>query len=84
MAGNGIYMWENIPDARRHSRTGTETFLVAGVFFTHVYTDSSQPFPDRNYRSHDSFRGDFQGTRYYMVKKNKYITGIHFIGGINP
>lgn len=85
IAGYGIYLWENIPDARNYSQSGNETFLAADVYFINVYQSLSHPFPTKKeYNEYDTFRGSFQNTRYYMVKHNAQIERLHFIGGIRP
>lgn len=85
IAGYGIYFWENIPDARNHSNTGKETFLAADVYFVKVYQSLKHPFPNKQeYNEFDTFRGNFQNTRYYMVKHNAQIEHLHFIGGMRP
>ena len=79
IAGKGRYFWENIPDARTYSMTGTETFLVADVYFPNCY-ENRKSFPhNHHYKQHDTFWGDFENTHYYMVKYNDQIERIHYI-----
>lgn len=84
IAGEGIYLWENIPDAQRFAQHGAETFLVADVYFPNCFENFNQ-MPSHNDRDkYSTFRGNYQGTHYYMVKNIDQIERIHFIGGIRP
>ena len=83
IAGNGFYLWENIPDARKYSKKGFETFLAADVHFPYCY--ESNKLPNQNdYKNYKSFRGNFHDTHFYMVKNPYYIKNIHYISGIRP
>lgn len=86
IAGNGYYLWENIPDARKYQingDNGAETFLVADVHFPYCY--QSQSFPNKSdYYNYKTFRGDYQDTHYYMVKNPYYIVHIKYIAGTLP
>lgn len=84
IAGYGYYLWENIPDARRFSTDGTETFLAADVHFPFCFENRSG-MPDQNdIAKYKSFRGVYQDTHYYMVKNPHYIEHIHYISGTRP
>lgn len=84
IAGNGRYFWDNIPDAKAHSKTGSQTFLVADVYFTKCY-DKKRSLPKyHDYKFHDTFRGIYQNVHYYMVKYSNNIERIHYISGVRP
>lgn len=83
MAGWGYYLWENIPDARKYSMSGTETYLAADVHFPYCFEENR--FPNHyEYKNFSSFRGDFQDTHYYMVRFKYTIVNIRYISGVRP
>ena len=84
IAGRGRYLWEDLPSARKFSITGTETFLAADVFFINCYEGQDSLPNIYDCKHHDTFRGDFQDTHYYMVKYSDQIENIHFIAGTRP
>ena len=84
IAGTGIYLWQNIPDAKRFALYGAETFLAAEVYFNDsCFQDTKFPkFHDLH--KYETFRGNYQNTHYFMVKNPSRITKIHYIGGKRP
>lgn len=84
IAGKGYYLWQNIPDARKYSHSGATTFLAADVYFVDCYEGRNQMPNAHDIKNHKSFRGNYNGTHYFMVKNPKNIDKIHYIGGVRP
>ena len=85
IAGNGIYLWQNIPDARRFQLNGAETFLIAEVHFNDSCYENNNNLPsNHDLHKYETFRGNYQGTHYFMIKNPKRIEKIHYVGGTRP
>lgn len=82
IAGNGMYFWQNIPDAKKYSKSNATTFLAADVFFSNGYEGRKPSQADL--AKYETFRGDYNGTHYFMVLNPKRIEKIHYIGGTRP
>lgn len=83
IAGNGIYLWANVPDAQRFQLNGSETYLVAEVYFNNSCYEGDKPSYHDLHR-YETFRGNYQGTHYFMIKNPKRIERIHYVGGTRP
>lgn len=83
IAGKGFYLWKNIPDARKYSKQGATTFLAADVYFNNCFEKSRLP-NHHELAQYSSFRGNYNGTHYFMVKNPVDIAKIHYIGGDRP
>lgn len=84
IAGYGIYLWQNVPDAQKYAKQGSTTFLAADAYFVECFSNMNKMpgYNDRKY--HKSFRGMYNGTHYFMIKSNKNVDKIHYIGGVRP
>lgn len=85
IAGRGIYLWQNIPDAKKYSKPNATTFLAAEVYFNNSCCEGRIPNKNDLYK-YETFRGDYNGTHFFMVKGKyrKRIEKIHYIGGVRP
>lgn len=84
IAGRGIYLWQNIPDAKKFQKNGAETFLIAEVYFNDSCYEKSGLPNDYDLHKFETFRGDYEGTHYFMIKNPTRIERIHFVGGTRP
>ena len=84
IAGKGMYLWQNIPDAKKYSKSDATTYLAADVFFTNGYEGKSRMPSQIDINNYETFRGDYNGTHYFMVKNPQRIEKIHYIGGTRP
>lgn len=86
IAGKGFYLWQNIPDAKKFAKGGSATYLAADVYFNNCFEGHKlKKMPSQaDIASHDSFRGIYNGTHFFMVKNPKDVDKIHYIGGVRP
>lgn len=75
-------LWQNVPDAQKYAKPGSTTFLAADAYFVDCYDNQSR-MSGHNDRKHCKyFRGMNNRTHYFMIKSNKNVDRIHYIGGV--
>ena len=85
IAGRGHYFWVDVPSAQKNALYGSETILVADVYFTNPYENRScLPNLIHDYPKYESFRGEYRDTYYFMVKYSERIKNIQYIDGVDP
>ncbi|KAK8834947.1 hypothetical protein M9Y10_031487 [Tritrichomonas musculus] len=85
IAGKGHYLWLNVNDAKQNApKAGSTTFIAADVYFVDCFDNQNRMPGYHESKNYKSFRGNYKGTRYFMVKSNRNIARIHYIGGDRP